>query len=663
MAKIEHHSQSSTRDRFPAISLFSGAMGLDLGLERAGFRPVLAVESDPAAVATIRANRPHITVLPDRIENLSTGEILEKAKLGCGETTLLVGGPACQSFSTAGKRRSLGDPLGRLFYEFMRIVNEARPKFFLIENVRGILSAAVKHRPLNQRGGKHLPLSAEEELGSAFQVLTDCVRETGYYAIFDILNAADFGTAQTRRRLVMIGSRDGVELTMPRPSHSNDKSNNLKPWRTLREALGKLPETDPEYIGFAPSRKKYFKYIPAGGNWRDLPEKLKRIALGGALDSWGGRTGFFRRLDWDRPSPTLNTHPDYKATALCHPDETRPLSIREYAKIQGFPNNWKFKGSTREKYKQIGNAVPVDMAEALGRAVISVQQKRAGRERCGRVECLNLDLLDALVARVRTRLNPPRMRGKESHASMARWNSGKSTTRNDASRYTPPYLAGAVGKSKIAKRVVKILSDTYGSPDMGNFKRPVDELFFILLSKATTEKVYVSTYKNLKAWIGQDWNLLLRKKPHQLARIISEAGLSNQRAEHILGIAKQLRKDFGKVTLSPLMRKPNADVEKYLVSLPGVGIKTAKCVMLFSMGRKVLPVDVHVARIGKRIGLVNPLTSGIRTHEVLEDVVPENLRYDFHVNAIAHGRIVCRARNPKCFECPIKNSCSFRKLA
>ena len=659
MTKSQHHSQQLARDHFPAISLFSGAMGLDLGLERAGLRTLLAVESDSAAVATIRANRPHITVLHDQIQRLSAEEILKKAGLGVGETFLLAGGPACQSFSTAGKRRSLEDPLGRLFYEFMRIVNEARPRFFLIENVRGILSAAVKHRPLSQRGGEHPPLIAEEELGSAFQVLTDCVRKSGYYAIFDVLNAADFGTAQTRRRLVMFGSRDGVELAMPRPSHSHNKSNKLKPWTTLRDVLGKLPETDPEYINFAPSRRKYFKYIPAGGNWRDLPRRFRHVALGGALNSWGGRTGFFRRLAWEQPSPTLNTHPDYKATALCHPDELRPLSIQEYAKIQGFPNSWEFKGSTREKYRQIGNAVPVDMAEALGRAIISVQEKNACRVRSGKVECLNLKLLDTLVARVKTRLNPPKMRGKENRTDTARWNLEKSTIRNDADRYTPTHLVGAVGKSKIAKRITEVLYHTYGSPPMGNFNRPVDELFFILLSKATTEKVYVPAYKSLKTWIGKDWNLLLRKKPQQLARIISEAGLGNQRAEHIHGIARQLKKDFGRVTLGPLARKPNVEVQEYLTTLPGVGAKTAKCVMLFSMGREVLPVDVHVARIGERVGLIDPLASRARAHEVLEMVVPENLRYNFHVNAIAHGRTVCKARNPQCSRCSIKRFCAY----
>ena len=476
------------------VSLFTGAMGLDLGLERSGFQTAVSVECDPAAVATIRTNRPELAVIDRPIEEISTEEILERASLKVGEAQLLAGGPACQSFSTAGKRRSLADPLGLLFYEFMRVVDESRPAFFVMENVRGLLSAAVRHRPLAERGGKYPPLQAEEELGSAFRAMTERIRRSGYYVVFDVLDAADFGTPQTRRRLVVIGSRDGVSLAMPSPSHSCDPYRKLRPWRSLRDALGTLREQQPEYIEFVPSRRPYFDHVSPGGNWRNLAPEMQIAALGGAGNSWGGRTGFFRRLSWDRPSPTLNTNPDSKATALCHPDESRPLTVREYARIQGFPDRWEVQGSTREKYRQLGNAVPVALAKALGEAIQTAAGRRGSTVRLGRVECWNLDLLNSMSSRLRTRLNPPRMRGSESPEELKRWRGGKPARRNDALAYAPPHLLTAIGKTKVVKRLTSILRDTYGSPQLGNHENPLDELFFILLSQRTTDPSYTRVF-------------------------------------------------------------------------------------------------------------------------------------------------------------------------
>ena len=193
---------------------------------------------------------------------------------------------------------------------------------------------------------------------------------------------------------------------MPSPSH-RDNTVGLPPWRTLRDALEGLRDDRQEFLDFVPSRRKYFADIPPGGNWRDLPEPFRTEAMGGAMKSWGGRSGFFRRLSWDRPTPTLNSNPDYKATAICHPDETRPLSVREYARVQGFSDEWVFHGSTRDKYRQIGNAVPVELGTALGRVIGAASETRKSGRRLGRVECLNLTLLNSLCARPRTRLTRP----------------------------------------------------------------------------------------------------------------------------------------------------------------------------------------------------------------------------------------------------------------
>lgn len=214
----------NSKKKLPVISLFSGAMGLDLGLEQAGFEVVLAVECDAQAIATIKRNRPTLPILERRIEDVTTREILKAAGLKRGGAFVVAGGPSCQSFSTAGQRRSLADPRGGLFRHFVRIVSEGRPKFFIMENVKGMLSAAIMHRPLNQRGPGFPALAPEEELGSAFRVIIDELRTLQYYTVFDVLNAADYGTPQYRERILFIGSRDGKQVAMPKKTHSETPS-------------------------------------------------------------------------------------------------------------------------------------------------------------------------------------------------------------------------------------------------------------------------------------------------------------------------------------------------------------------------------------------------------------------------------------------------------
>ena len=258
-----------------AVSLFTGAMGLDLGLELAGFRTVVAVESNPDAAATIRANRPNVPVIEKPIENVPTEQILDVARLQVGEATLLAGGPACQTFSTAGTRRSLGSPMGQLLYEFIRVVEEMKPEFFLMENVQGLLSAAVEHRPLKERGPGYPPLKEEEELGSAFRAVADRIRELGYYVVFDVLNAADYGAPQTRQRLLIFGSRDHKPVTMPEASHSGDETGHLPPWNTLRSAIGEWLERG----------RTVSSLSPPGGATSGTYRRRKLAEPAGALES------------------------------------------------------------------------------------------------------------------------------------------------------------------------------------------------------------------------------------------------------------------------------------------------------------------------------------------------------------------------------------------
>lgn len=409
----------------PAISLFSGALGLDLGFEAAGFSVKVAVECNPFAAETIRQNRPDIVLIQKKIEHVSTSEILKAAGLRPGEPALITAGPSCQSFSTAGRRGALKDPRGAVFHQFLRVVREARPRFFVMENVRGMLSAAVRHRPLKERGPGYPPLRQEEELGSAFALILRELRRTGYYVGFDLLNAADFGVPQTRERLFFIGSRDGEAVEFPRPTHAQEPSGRRVAWVSMREGLKGLKVRKAAYTPLTESKKKYLRRIPSGRNWRALPKNMQKDALGGAHRSWGGRNGFFRRLDWDKPAPALVSQPDGKATMLCHPSRLRPLTVQEYARLQQFPDDWVFAGGIPQQYKQAGNAVPIGLGTAVGRALRKTMRiARKSRNRRGKLFCANQDLIRRLLRRPRTILNPRHMRKVKNKKASTLWMKG-----------------------------------------------------------------------------------------------------------------------------------------------------------------------------------------------------------------------------------------------
>ena len=664
--------RNQTPHNLPVISLFSGAMGLDLGLESAGFSVVVAVESNKYAVETIQQNRPELPVIQRRIEDVTTEEILSAAGLKPGDPVVVSGGPSCQTFSTAGKRGSLGDPRGNLFIHFLRVVREAKPRFFIMENVRGVLSAAVKHRPLKERGPGYPALEPDEELGSAFRVMTSKLEELDYYVIFDVLNAADYGVPQQRQRLVVIGSLLGENIRMPKRTHSKTAINGLPTWRSLSDAIGDLEEIDPEFSKFSPIKEKYFKQVPEGGNWRDLPSNMQQQALGKAFASWGGRSGFFRRLSLDQPSPALTTHPDGKATSFCHPKDLRPLSVREYARVQQFPDTWAFSGTVRKKYEQIGNAVPLGLGEAIGNAVQKAMRSRKKAQRKGKVQCWNIDLLAKLSSRPRTILNPPRVRNDIGKESLVEWLGDTPRYRDDVITYVAPELSDDLQRliasskrkrgsslSSRQRRAVKIterLKSIYCSPRLNNKHDPIDELYFIILSQMTTGPSYERVFDRLREAISS-WDDLAEMSVHEVVEIVSDAGLVNQKAPRIIQIAQMLKNDFGHVTLAPLESRDNQGVENYLTKLPGVGTKTAKCVMMYSMDREVLPIDTHVARISCRLGLLDQQVPIGKQHAALEAVVPPTSRYDFHVNAIAHGRAVCRAKHPNCGECSLSSLC------
>lgn len=357
--------------RMRALSFFSGALGLDLGLERAGIETILTCESDKWSRRTIEVNRPDLPLLGD-IWNYDATQIRHFASLGPNDDIdLVAGGPPCQAFSTAGARRGFEDDRGNVFLHYIDIALALRPKFIVIENVRGLLSAPMKHRPHTLRGASYPELSNDESPGGALAFVLHLLRAGGYEVSFNLYNAANFGTPQTRERVILVCSRDGRRVQHLSPSHSESLTWRLKPWRTFRDATRGLESQTHHHLVFPEDRLRFYRLLGPGQYWKHLPENLQREALGNSYYSGGGKTGFLRRLAWDKPSPTLVTHPAMPATDLAHPYEDRPLSIEEYKRLQEFPDDWALQGPLIQQYKQVGNAVPASLGEALGRVLVA----------------------------------------------------------------------------------------------------------------------------------------------------------------------------------------------------------------------------------------------------------------------------------------------------
>ena len=356
---------------YKAISLFSGAMGLDLGIEKAGFEIKVCCEMNKWAAETIRENT-NIPVIEDDINNVPTEKILSIANLRKEDVSLVVGGPPCQAFSSAGRQKGLADFRGNVIIQYLRVISEIRPQYFILENVRGLLSAKINAIP----EGYEEYLSIIDFEGSVLYFLAREFEKQGYTISYALFNAANYGVPQNRERMIIFGNKGKERIPLPQPTHSEDGAFGTKKWITLGDAIKDLkPPHESEYIHLRPKSIKYVEMLKGGENWTSLPPEMAKEAMGKAYSLAGGKTGFYRRLSFDRPSPTLVTSPTMPATLLCHPTESRPLSIKEYARIQQFPDNWIFKGKIADIYKQIGNAVPVGLGYMAGMQIILFDQK------------------------------------------------------------------------------------------------------------------------------------------------------------------------------------------------------------------------------------------------------------------------------------------------
>ncbi|MBD0779302.1 DNA (cytosine-5-)-methyltransferase [Maribacter sp. ANRC-HE7] len=326
---------------YSVLELFAGAGGLAVGMEKAGLKCVALNEIDKWACETLRTNRPNWNVLEGDIKEFDFSKYRNAVDV-------VTGGFPCQAFSYAGKKLGLNDARGTLFYEFARVVKEVNPPICIGENVRGLLS---------------------HEKGKTLEGMISILDEIGYKVVpVKVLKAINYRVPQKRERLILVGVRKDIDIPYKYPKKHN-KIYNLKDALRKGELFEKnVPKSDgakyPEY------KKEILDLIPQKGYWRDLPLNLQKEYMGGSFYLGGGKTGMARRIGWDEPCLTLTCSPAQKQTERCHPDETRPFTVREYARIQTFPDDWKFSGSIAQQYKQIGNAVPVNLGQELGYSVI-----------------------------------------------------------------------------------------------------------------------------------------------------------------------------------------------------------------------------------------------------------------------------------------------------
>ncbi len=329
--------------QFTSVELFAGGGGLALGLSMAGFSHVMLNEFDKSACKTLRANHPEWNVIEGDVRSIDFTPLR-------GKVDFVSGGFPCQAFSYAGKQGGFEDTRGTLFFELCRAVREIQPKVFLGENVKGLTS---------------------HDESRTFETIKNAIIDLGYTLVEPhVLKAIMYQVPQKRERLILIAIRNDfakhVKFRWPSPYGRI---------MTLRDALYKsvIYDTDvPTSAGnkYPEKKRQVLELVPQGGDWRDLPTEIAKEYMGGSWLLGGGKTGMARRLSLDEPSLTLTCSPCQKQTERCHPTETRPLTVREYARIQTFPDDWKFQGTINEQYKQIGNAVPVNLAWAVGRSLI-----------------------------------------------------------------------------------------------------------------------------------------------------------------------------------------------------------------------------------------------------------------------------------------------------
>lgn len=360
------------KNKIKVIDLFCGVGGLSYGFAHDdNFEIVAANEILPNMAKAYELNHPSVKVYNKDIKNFGIADLERDFGIKSGEIDLVIGGPPCQAYSTVGKRLA-DDPRGQLFQEYYRVLKEISPKAFIFENVKGLLSM---------------------QKGELMQTILELFKSLGFNVHYKVLNAADYGTPQIRERVIIVGTKTEKQFEFPNPTHYNPLENSLifdaslKPYVSVAEAISDLPfiksgEESFEYSSQpqndyqrlmrektsetlndhnAPNNNdnlvKLMELLPDGGSPLDLPEELRPKS---------GFANTYCRLWWERPSTTITRNLSTPSSSRCiHPKAPRPLTTREGARLQGFPDHYHFFGSRSDKNLQIGNAVPTFLSEKL----------------------------------------------------------------------------------------------------------------------------------------------------------------------------------------------------------------------------------------------------------------------------------------------------------
>ncbi len=621
------------------ISLFSGCGGMDLGFMLAGFDVVWAVDKDPIACQTYSFN------LSD---NIQCKDICSIDPNVVPDADVLISGPPCQGFSTVGKRDPK-DSRNSLYLDVLRIVRVKKPKFVVIENVKGLKSF---------------------RRGVILRRLTKGLEEMGYHVQWGVLNAKDFGIPQNRERLIIIAQSSSlkkifnfdnlinghksvtlkeaigdIEDLRTLPNHIYNGNGNeihkviiskikqgqklcdtrlgirsVHTWQ-IPQVFGKVTPLEKEaLVAIAKFRRK--KDFVKEASWNDASpltlNEIKQITDGtasrvvisslmkkgyvvkkgpGLFDLKHTFNGKFRRLDYSRPSEAVLTNFG-SARNYIHPAQDRPLTIRECARIQTFPDGFIFQGSVHGQYRQVGNAVPPQLSHTVATEIANVL----------------------------------------------------SNTQKKNAKRMPFHFTGYV-VNQILQKLKK-----YGSPDLGNLKNPLDELIYLYISQRTVERSYIAVFKKLKNRYST-FEKLRRAKEEDLIRIIEPSGLGRQKARTIITALNKIKNDFNETSLNRLKTFDDKKKLEYLLTLPRVGIKTAYCLLMFSFGVQVLPIDANVRRVCQRLGLLPRGIDAEKEHSMLHSIIAPDERHSFHVNCISHARQICIPLHPKCDKCIIRELC------
>lgn len=329
--------KDNKKTKYTTIELFAGTGGTAIGFENAGLNHVLLNEWDKNAVETLKINRPKWNVIGGDIANVNFKGV---------DADIVQGGFPCQTFSYAGKKMGFEDTRGTMFFEFARCVKEVRPKIAVGENVKGLL---------------------RHDNGNTLNTMVKIMEDLGYRVQYRVVRSQYLDVPQKRERLIIIAFRNDLKIPFIFPK---EKDYTI----SIKEALKNCPKSAGQE--YPERKKKILSLVPPGGYWRDLPVQLQKEYMRASFYMGGGKTGMARRLSWNEPSLTLTCSPAQKQTERCHPDETRPLTVREYARIQTFPDSWKFQGSTSSQYKQIGNAVPCNLGYHIGKCLIAMLENK-----------------------------------------------------------------------------------------------------------------------------------------------------------------------------------------------------------------------------------------------------------------------------------------------